>query len=144
MSYINNNIKLGKECSNLFLTKNKDDDSTEYYTVKCWDKIITHLLLLEKESSSIYLLKNKKPYLIFLADGGFNKWSGKDIENKGVGGSETFIIEMSKYIQLQGYFDVIVFCNCNYNEIYEGVEYRKISDYYSFIINNQILIRSIE
>ena len=138
LSYINNNIKLGKECSNLFLTKNKDDDSTEYYTVKCWDKIITHLLLLEKESSSIYLLKNKKPYLIFLADGGFNKWSGKDIENKGVGGSETFIIEMSKYIQLQGYFDVIVFCNCNYNEIYEGVEYRKISDYYSFIINNQI------
>ena len=33
-----------------------------------------------------------KPIFCFVADGGFNPWSGSNILTSGVGGSETFII----------------------------------------------------
>jgi len=137
LSFMFENENLGKECCDLFLSKNpKDDGSIEYYTMKCWNKIFTKLT--DKPKTPIFVENKDKPYFVFLADGGFEQWTGKDIETKGVGGSETFVIEMSRYIQKQGYFNVVVFCNCPENEIYENVRYRKINEYKSFINNNVI------
>jgi hypothetical protein len=138
LSFIFENETLGKECCELFLSKNAEDDSIDYYTMKCWNKIYTKLIDKPKMPIFIENKNNSKPYFVFLADGGFEPWTGRDIETKGVGGSETFIIEMSRYIQKQNYFDVIVFCNCYNNDVYENVQYRKISEYKSFINNNDI------
>ena len=79
-----------------------------------------------------------KPIVCFHADGGFNKWSGSSILTIGVGGSETYIIEMARYIQKSGIFDVFVFCNCLKEENFEGVTYKHLNDYYSFIKQNYI------
>jgi hypothetical protein len=79
-----------------------------------------------------------KPIFVFHADGGFNNWSGSSILTIGVGGSETYIIEHARYIQKSGLFDVYVFCNCLEEENFEGVIYKPLSEYYSFIKQNYI------
>ena len=136
LSFMFQNESLGKECCDLFFSKNSEDNSVEYYTMKCWNKIFTKLI--DKPNVPIFTESKDKPYFVFLADGGFEPWTGRDIETKGVGGSETFVIEMTRYIQKYGYFNVVVFCNCVDNEIYENVQYRKINEYKSFINNNEI------
>jgi hypothetical protein len=139
LSFMKNNIRLGKACCDLFLDKNEVDEiSSDYYTMKCWNKIYTQILDLDTKILAV-LLKNKdKPYFVIHANGGFTNWTGKDIETKGVGGSETWVIEIAKYVQKHGYFNVIVFCNCSLNEEYNGVEYRNLNEYNSFILDNNI------
>jgi hypothetical protein len=79
-----------------------------------------------------------KPIFVFHADGGFNNWSGSSILTIGVGGSETYIIEHARYIQKSGLFNVYVFCNCLEEENFEGVIYKPLNHYYSFIKQNYI------
>lgn len=130
-------FKLGEDCASLFLSKNKSN--SEYYDViVSWYNIFKNINKLYSNSNNNFnntsLRNNKnKPYLIFVADGGFNSWSGSSILNEGVGGSETYIIEMARYIQKQGYFKVIVFCRCDNPETFEDVEYLHIDNYFDFI-----------
>lgn len=137
LSFMFGDINLGKECCHLFLRKNKEDESSDYYIMKCWDKIYNHLYQI-KDKTIQNVNSSSKPILVFLVDGGFKNWSGKDIDINGVGGSETFIIEISKYIQLSGHFNVIVFCKCDTIDTYQGVEYRPIDEYAVFSLNNKI------
>jgi hypothetical protein len=81
---------------------------------------------------------NNKPILCFVADGGWGKWTGRDILTKGIGGSETYIIEMARYIQKLGFFNVFVFCNCEEKDIFEDVNYLHLTEYSSFIMNTHI------
>ena len=48
--------------------------------------------------------------MVFIVPGNFNKWTGQDIEKEGMGGSETFIIELTNKIQQLNKYDVFVFC----------------------------------
>ena len=83
----------------------------------------------------------EKPILCFVADGGFNPWSGSNILTTGVGGSETYIIEMARYIRQNDFFgEVIVFCNTpgEKDELFENVLYRHINQYYEFINTNYV------
>jgi len=147
LSYIHNDYITGKKCTDVFLEKNKSYlqgvipfkecfSEMDYKTVKSWNDIFNILLLTPKNINrkSNY----SKPLLVFMADGGFDNWTGKDILNKGVGGSETFTIEISRHIQASGEFQVIVFCRCSENDTFEGVEYRNLSEYFSFIFENNI------
>jgi predicted O-methyltransferase YrrM len=140
LCYIFDDFETGEKACKLFLEKRIMGD--EYFDVmKHWNDIYTilnkyNIKTLSSSPKTDSLLD--KPYLCFLADGGFNKWSGSSIEKIGVGGSETYIIELSKYIQKTGKYNVIVFCNCENNEIYEGVEYRYILDFFNFVKNNVV------
>ena len=139
--FIVNDVKLGLEASELFLIKNDELDgkSGEHQTVKCWNKILMKLRDLE-ECKPVFnaVPLSSKPIVVFNADGGFSKWTGSDILSKGVGGSETFVIEMSRYIQRSEMYDVYVFCNCSREEKYDNVCYLKLESYPSFIKNNKI------
>jgi len=126
--------ELGKKAGELFLKNNKPD-ADSYQEIVSWHKIY------EKLTISIQYCVPKvpeKPILIFHADGGFNNWSGSSILTIGVGGSETYIIEHARYIQKSGLFDVYVFCNCLEEENFEGVIYKPLAHYYSFIKQNYI------
>ena len=139
LSFMKNNIRLGKACCDLFLEKNEVDElSSDYYTMKCWNKIYTQILDLHTKTPTVLLKNEDKPYFVIHANGGFTNWTGKDIETKGVGGSETWVIEIAKYVQKHGYFNVVVFCNCSQNEEYNGVQYRNLNEYNSFILDNNI------
>lgn len=133
-----NDYELGKEVAYFFLQNNKPSDDS-YNEIVSWynifDKILNYINVQNAEPIKV----PDKKIFCFLADGGFNKWSGSSILNIGVGGSETYIIEHARYIQKSGEFDVYVFCNCeDGGEVFEGVVYKPISEYYRFIKENYV------
>jgi hypothetical protein len=139
LCYEHSNFELGERSALLFLQNNKPTE--EYYNIILdWYNIFVNINKLNKNTTNNFnniVLRNKtnKPYLIFVADGGFSAWSGSSILKNGVGGSETYIIEMATYIQKHGHYKVIVFCNCDNSEIFNDVEYLHLSNYQDFISN---------
>jgi hypothetical protein len=104
-----------------------------------WHNIFVKLNAMHNSLSELKIPNTtNKPLLCFVADGGFEPWTGSDILTKGVGGSETYIIEMARHIQKQERFKVIVFCNCIQQSIFEGVEYIPISYYSPFVASVNI------
>jgi hypothetical protein len=126
--------KLGLRAAELFLKNNKSD-ADSYDEIASWYKIYEKLTIHVEDCSPKI---PDKQIFVFHADGGFNNWSGSSILTIGVGGSETYIIEHARYIQKSGLFDVYVFCNCLEEENFEGVIYKPLNDYYSFINQNYI------
>jgi len=123
--------KLGEESANFFLLNNKPD-SADYNEVLSWYNIYKKLNIYTGPKKPVM---PEKPIFCFVADGGFNQWSGSNILTSGVGGSETYIIEMAKWIQKSGLFQTYVFCNTpdNTTEIYEGTIYKPLIEYYEFV-----------
>ena len=147
ISYIKNDYITGLKCCERFLEKNKSYldgvipfkecfNELDYKTMKSWYDIFKMCMLIP--STNLLINSYNKPLLVFMADGGFNKWTGRDILDKGMGGSETFTIEISKHIEKMGNFHVIVFCVCKEDDIYEGVEYKNLSEFTSFIYQNEV------
>jgi tetratricopeptide (TPR) repeat protein len=100
--------KLGEESALFFLKNNKPIDE-DYSEILSWYKIFQKINMYSGEKN---VKIPEKPILCFVADGGFNPWSGSNILTSGVGGSETYIIEMARYIKENNFFgEVIVFCN---------------------------------
>lgn len=147
LSYILKDYITGKIVSDLFLEKTKIINDkipfpecyniNEVKTVKSWNDIFNYLVHIPNINTK-FIIHSSKPYFIFMADGGFTNWSGKNILTHGVGGAETFTIEIARYIQQSGFFQVIVFCRCDENSIFEDVEYRKLEEYFPFIFSNNI------
>jgi predicted O-methyltransferase YrrM len=133
--YCLNDYKLGKKACELFLKHNSEGNNS-YTEIQSWNKIYEKLSYGAKSCKKINV--PEKPIFCFHADGGFNYWSGKNIYTTGVGGSETYIIEMSRHIQKSGLFNVFVFCNCVEEEICDGVTYKPLDMYYDFIKLNYI------
>ena len=130
--------ELGKRAAYFFLQNNKPSDDS-YSEITSWYNIFDKMLNYTRIMDASPIKVQDKKIFCFLADGGFNKWSGSSILNIGVGGSETYIIEHARYIQKSGEFDVYVFCNCeDGGEIFEGVLYKPISQYYRFIKENYV------
>jgi len=131
--------KLGEQSAEFFLKHNKPT-ADDYQEVVSWYNIYKKLNMCELSKYKIKKSPSGKPIFVFVADGGFSQWSGRNILTTGVGGSETYIIEMARYIQKSGQFDVVVFCNCSENETFEGVEYKHLNEFYQFINENKVHI----
>ena len=128
---------LGERCTKLYMDKNTAT-ANMYDVMISWYNIFVHLnrmnnpLTIELLDTSADTSADTKPILCFVADGGFAPWSGSSILTTGVGGSETYIIEMARYIQKNGHFKVIVFCNSLDHTIFEEVEYIPIQHFSPF------------
>jgi hypothetical protein len=125
---------LGLQVARFFLQVN-NTNVADYYVVQCWEKIFIHLCEVKIENVCEIPLK---PIMCFIVNGGFQEWTGSDIQKTGMGGSETFIVEIAQNCQKQGYFDVIVFCNCPSNENFDGVQYKKLGDCFSFLSKTKV------
>jgi hypothetical protein len=134
LCYEFNDFVLGEKCCELFLKNNKPD-ADSYNLVLSWYNIFVNLNKMDNFLHVKINNINNKPLLCFVADGGFDYWTGSDILVKGVGGSETYIIEMARYIQKQGIFKVIVFCKCLSFDVFENVEYIPLEHYQPFLKN---------
>jgi FkbM family methyltransferase len=136
LCYEKGNYKLGEDCTNLFLQKNKESSDSNYKLMKDWNGIFKYMnLMIPLREKPI---ANTKPILCFVAEGGFKKWVGSSIVKEGVGGSETFVIELSRNLAKLTDYEIIVFCNCENEEIFEGVKYKKLSEYFYYISNYNI------
>ena len=135
--YTLEDYKLGLDASKLFLLNNSQT-ADDYQEIVSWYQIYEKLTIY---SGYKKVKVPEKPIFCFVADGGFNPWSGSNILTTGVGGSETYIIEIARYIKQHGYFgEVIVFCNTpgENEENFEGVIYRHLKYYYEFINTNYV------
>lgn len=128
--------------------KKMNDDMVEVdaYTMRCWEKIFLYNKQVKNEEkneeerrSGVEEIKKR---LVFIVNGGFSNWCGSSIERDGMGGSETFIIEISKYVKKREEYDeVIVFCNCGGKggeEEYCGVMYRDLNGYLEYMRENSV------
>ena len=123
LCYQYKDYKLGQQAAERYLFYNISDN-----TIVSYLKIFRLLNLDEK----------KRPILCFIADGAFKPWSGSSINTEGVGGSETYIIEMSRNIAKITNFNVYVFCRTNMEELFDNVIYRNINEYIPFLNQNKI------
>jgi len=129
--------ELGFKASELFLLNNKSD-ADNYEEIASWYKIYEKLIVYSGPKNPKI---PEKPIMCFVADGGFSPWTGSNILTTGVGGSETYIIEIARYIKQNDFFgEVFVFCNTpgEKDENFEGVNYRHLNKYYEFVNNNYI------
>jgi len=132
MSYLFKDYQTGFKAAELFLTSSKFNSPTgdSWNLMNNWYKIHSNLmkltLLTEPKSMN-------RPIFCFVTDGGWEPWTGKDILTKGLGGSETWIIEMAKHISRTDKYHVVVFCKCNGSEFYENVGYNPIELFHNFI-----------
>jgi hypothetical protein len=132
-----NDYTLGLQSATLYLQHN-NNTSEDYEEILSWYKIYEKLNIYT--GPKIPQIPNN-PILCFIADGGFYPWTGSNILTTGVGGSETYIIEMARYIKQHNFFgQIIVFCNTpeEKDEIFEGVNYQHLNKCYEFINNNYI------
>jgi FkbM family methyltransferase len=127
---------LGEKSSEFFLLNNKEN-AEDYQEILSWYQIYKKLNAYKGLKQPVV---HDKPILCFVADGGFSPWSGSNILTTGVGGSETYIIEMARYIKKISNFDVYVFCNTpdEKDELFEGVLYKHLNSYYKFINTNYV------
>jgi hypothetical protein len=131
LCYEFNEPELGENVCKLYLEKNKPSEES-FKIIQSWHQI--YKLMNQYKKTNIQIKKyNNKPILCFVADGGFETWTGRDILTKGMGGSETYIVEMARNIQKIGEFSVVVFCNCLERDIFEDVVYLPLSLYFGFI-----------
>ena len=135
LCYYYDDFQLGlKSCETYLINRSNINDSfiQEYNPfVEAWYCNYLKLIQLKKVKP---IVSNKK-ILCIVADGGFSQWSGSSIIKNGVGGSETWVIETASSIsKLYGnYFQVIVFCNCENEEVFKNVNYYKLEKYPKFI-----------
>ena len=115
---------LGQDVSTFYLKKNKAEQDPEVYTmVDSWNKIFN--LLVQSKPSEVVVPTNytELPICIIISPCGLYNWTGSDILTKGMGGSESFTVEIATQLQKNGRFIVVVFCNCVKEEIFNGVRY---------------------
>jgi tetratricopeptide (TPR) repeat protein len=139
--YYMKDFELGLSVSDFFLYHNQEGKTDEiaHYTMTRWKKIYTELTTYTRlPKDQVITVERDRPKIVFIVNGGFTTWTGSDILKRGIGGSETFIIEISKYVQRDSNFSSIVFCNCENEEIYEGVEYKPLAGYTNYIATNAI------
>jgi glycosyltransferase involved in cell wall biosynthesis/2-polyprenyl-3-methyl-5-hydroxy-6-metoxy-1,4-benzoquinol methylase len=78
-----------------------------------------------KKDKELYTVESKKKTIVFY-NSNPAKFSGDELEKRGVGGAEGAIISLAK--SLAKAFNVIVFCYCPEPGLYDGVKYLDIGD----------------
>jgi len=150
LCYKNKNYTVGEECCKLFLDnviriknqilKNIDNDEQlfnyNYKLINEWYKIFIYLNKMKPLNPSPNIPDNK--IIVFVADGGFKKWSGSSILKEGIGGSETYIIEITKYLKKLTNYEIVVFCNCEKEEIFENVKYVHLDRFFEIVSTTEI------
>lgn len=121
--YYKNDFENGFKASKFFLEHNQPTED-KYLEIRDWNNIYNLLVNMKKPVSVPQKIDRK--IFCFIAPGGYKPWKGSSIFSDGVGGSETYIIEMARYIKKHSNYEVIVFCNCDKEEIFEDVKYLKL------------------
>jgi glycosyltransferase involved in cell wall biosynthesis len=138
LCYYFKEFELGYNAASLFLTSTKfnSPQGDSWNLMSNWYKIHENLCKMGKISQTPSKLD--KPIFCIVTDGGWEPWTGSDIETKGLGGSETWIVEMARYISRTEKYHVVVFCKTNKQEFYENVGYNPIEMFHQFIAKTEV------
>ena len=130
--YTCKDFELGKDAAMLFLQKRNDPSAqdADYRVMLNWYELFEQLT-----RPTLPLVIYEKPLLVFCVDGNWSDWTGKNILTKGLGGSETCIVELARRVRE---YKVLVFCKCARTETFEDVEYIPIQQFHTFIRTHTI------
>lgn len=131
-----NIIELGMECLQKMESYKNDG-------VVSFMKMIYNQLKINRKNLEIkdgVIVKQKistEKTVAFVIDGGWEPWNGETLQNKGLGGSETFVIKYAETMKRMGY-NSLVFCNTPEEKTYNNVSYIPIKFFASFIAKNHV------
>ena len=127
--YMNDTI-IGEE-SAIFFLKNNEPNT-----------IVSNWLNIHRQMNKMGPLSSTpdKTHKIFciVTDGGWEPWTGSDTLTRGLGGSETWVVETARWIKRNTDMAVVVFCNTEKSEFFEDVGYNPVSSFGVFVANNVI------
>jgi glycosyltransferase involved in cell wall biosynthesis len=130
----------GIKAVNLFFSQNPYyintlRETSFYPEMVSWKEIYTEVY----NAMSYDLTIRPKKTIVMIVDGNWNPWTGSDILKKGLGGSETCMVQVASWIPKDRY-NVVFFCNTPTTEVFRDVSYRPIKDYYAFCSTNIVHI----
>ena len=136
LTYYFSDFTTGLACSQLFLTSTKFNNPGGYSwnLMMNWYKIHENMCKVPQLNPEPVIMD--RPIFCIVTDGGWEPWTGSDIETKGLGGSETWIVETARYISKS--YHVVVFCKTDQPRFYENVGYNPIEMFHEFIANYQV------
>jgi glycosyltransferase involved in cell wall biosynthesis/tetratricopeptide (TPR) repeat protein len=120
----------------------EEADVVQLRQLQSWFK---HLLAYQA-APIVPSLRHMTPCIAFVVDGNWTEWSPQDLETKGLGGSETWAVELSRAMRvqlLQNAVGVFVFCRTPASQLFEGVTYHPISKLYSFLKSSPFILSCI-
>jgi len=132
--YYLEDYQLGLSAAQLFLTNYNTQSSDSWNLINNWYGIHNNLVNMGPISQTPAI---QGKFFCIVTDGGWEPWTGKDILTKGLGGSETWIVETARNIKN---FNVVVFCKTEKPEVFENVGYNPIELFPQFCANNVIEI----
>ena len=138
-SYLLHDFTIGQKAIETFLsnqTINKPGGEA-WNLMNSWNSIYNQLLKVPKEPKTVDY-KLDLPIYCIVTDGGWEPWTGSDILTKGLGGSETWVIETARHIQRTGKWNTVVFCNTIESSFFENVGYNPISLFHEFVTSTEI------
>jgi glycosyltransferase involved in cell wall biosynthesis len=128
-----------------FIESKRFTDGLKYYqnliahtqdrTIVSWYNIFTKLVTF---SLSITPINDAEDVICFVADSLRCQWTGRDYHNKGLGGAETYIVEMATHLCRLSGMTVVVFCRCPEPDTYLGVRYIPIDEFSVYLAENRI------
>jgi len=135
-SYYTKDFVTGEKSARYFL-QNNPQGSDSWNMMSSWLNIYIELNKMGPISENPHEYTSK--VFCILADGGWSNWNGGDIHTSGVGGSETWVIEMARNLKaINPELTVVVFCKCKEPENFEGVGYNPIEMFHTFVANNVV------
>lgn len=130
LAYEKREYALGRAAADLYLEKTGPDA-----VIQSWRNLHAQLERYVAATPLNDACAYDKPLVVFVADGNWNRWSAHDLRTNGLGGSETYIVEMAYWIQRSQRYDVLVFCQCRTTtpegELHDGVQYLDLQYLYS-------------
>jgi hypothetical protein len=136
------NYKTGLECATICNNFPKKESN-----ISSWLSIF-YLCVESEKYNNLFI--NKKIYqnkkiICFIAPGGWDKWDGETLKTKGLGGTETCIIQFAEELANihSDLYNIIVVCNCDKTnliepKIYNNVTYVNLYDFPQFVSEYKI------
>lgn len=138
LSYLSGDAFLGARAAELLLEKSTLATEQERDNARDWRAIFWIMLEMKGALQFCSKTNDALPVLCFVAPGGFAQWDGSSLQQSGVGGSETWIIETARCIAAKKSFRVVVFCNCVANVTHDDVLYVRLAELAAFVGTNWI------
>ena len=130
--YLYKDYILGIKCCEKILEYTNNNDALAIY----WLNVFTMLAQVNNIPDTYKKHAINKKKILFIADGGWDKWDGETLYKNGIGGSETFTIKYAEWLQKNDKYNVIVCCNCKEEKVFNDVTYLPLESCIGYIKSN--------
>lgn len=121
-------FSLGESCAIKALAWLSEQNNSQTFYRQVCEKWLDAFRLLKTLVPTVIPRENKKNRVVFVAPGGWDRWDGQTYYQKGLGGSETFVVRYAEKLAQLGY-KTEVFCNCGKEKVYNNVSYIPLEQY---------------